>query len=84
MDSILETLYMHHFRPDEADQARKQTISEEYTPMRDQIVSTFGIDFLDRFLLLRTQLEHIDEFSAFRQGVSLGAHLMLDVFIPES
>jgi len=80
MERILEELYNHfppHRVPDSAD---KKAVRTEYHAMCRRIQEAFGLEFVDRFVLCRAELEYDDELSMFRRGFQLGVQIMTEVF----
>ena len=78
MENILDQLYMNMYEPDRLSQENRQVLWAEYLPMCQKVTEAFGLDFTDRFTLLKARLEEENSRSAFRQGVRLGLRLALE------
>jgi len=78
MESIIETLYINLPRPQAPDEPGMEELRREYDHMRDQITQQYGMDFVDRFTLLREQINQRNWEREFTFGFHACARLFLE------
>ena len=82
MKTIIEELYTIFPPMKTVSPETLQEIRSEYLPLCDRVEAAFGFEFVDRFTLLRAEMDRLDDLTAFRRGFCLGARLMLELFTP--
>lgn len=82
MNTILNQLYEYFYQPTSLTRKQIKELYDEYLPMLQQVQDAFGLEFIDRFTLLKAQLEHCGGEASFVQGFQVAAQLMLETFGP--
>jgi len=78
MESIIETLYTYLSRPQALDEPGMEELKKEYLQMCDQVTRQLGMEFVDRFTLLREQLNQRNWEREFTLGFRACARLMVE------
>ncbi len=78
MENIIETLYINLPRPQAPDDPGMEELQKEYDQMRDQITQQYGMEFMDRFTLLREQLNQRNWERECTFGFRACARLLLE------
>lgn len=84
MNEIIDELYALLPPVKRPHTPEEEELWTEYLSMSDQVKNAFGLQFLDRFTLLKAELDDRDGLGQFRQGFRLGAGLMLEVLETEA
>lgn len=79
MESILEELYSYFQPMGSPRDPEWESKHREYSAMCDRIVRQYGLDFMDRFLQLKSDLDGDRELRCFQKGLRLGARLILEL-----
>ena len=79
MDNIISALYSGQYDPTYQCSPRYRELMEQLDPMCELIHHTFGLQFIDRFTLLFSELAYEQGLDGYRQGVLFGAKFMQEV-----
>ena len=79
MNNIISTLYSGQYDPTYQCSPRYHELMEQLDPMCELIHHTFGLQFIDRFTLLFSELAYEQGLDGYRQGVLFGTKLMLEI-----